>query len=264
MVSAQQPLSQRRFKTPRTIVALMLREMATTYGRSPGGYLWAVLEPVAGTLLLSFIFALAFRAPPMGTNFAMFYATGLLPFMMYSDISQKVSQSIGFSRPLLFYPGVTFVDTIIARLILNTITQAMVFGIVMGGILLVFDISTIIDYQAMFLSLLMALILGVSIGILNCFLISLYPAWARVWAVLNRPMFIISCILFLFESIPDPYRSFLWYNPLVHITGEMRAAFYPIYDASYVQPAYVFAVSGVCCFAGLVLLGRYHRDILNS
>ena len=29
----------RRFATLRTVLALMLREMATTYGRSPGGYL---------------------------------------------------------------------------------------------------------------------------------------------------------------------------------------------------------------------------------
>ena len=27
--------------------------MGTTYGRSPGGYLWAILEPVAGIALLS-------------------------------------------------------------------------------------------------------------------------------------------------------------------------------------------------------------------
>ena len=31
-----------RFATLRTITALILREMATTYGRSPGGYVWAI------------------------------------------------------------------------------------------------------------------------------------------------------------------------------------------------------------------------------
>ncbi|MEL6475009.1 MAG: sugar ABC transporter permease, partial [Pseudomonadota bacterium] len=34
---------RRRFASLRSIIALMLREMATSYGRSPGGYLWAVL-----------------------------------------------------------------------------------------------------------------------------------------------------------------------------------------------------------------------------
>ena len=41
-----------RFQMGRTVVALMLREMATTYGRSAGGYAWAILDPVLGVTLL--------------------------------------------------------------------------------------------------------------------------------------------------------------------------------------------------------------------
>ena len=48
----------------RTVLALMLREMATTYGRSAGGYLWAILDPVLGIALLSVLFSLALRHPP--------------------------------------------------------------------------------------------------------------------------------------------------------------------------------------------------------
>ncbi|MDJ0823602.1 MAG: sugar ABC transporter permease, partial [Paracoccaceae bacterium] len=36
---------RRRFATARAVMALMLREMSTSFGRSPGGYLWAILEP---------------------------------------------------------------------------------------------------------------------------------------------------------------------------------------------------------------------------
>ena len=38
--------TNRRFASFRAIGALILREMATSYGRSPGGYIWAILEPV--------------------------------------------------------------------------------------------------------------------------------------------------------------------------------------------------------------------------
>ena len=48
---------------PRIVMALMLREMATTYGRSAGGYLWAILEPILGIALLSVIFSLALARP---------------------------------------------------------------------------------------------------------------------------------------------------------------------------------------------------------
>ena len=55
----------------------------------------------------------------------------------------------------------------------------------------------------------------------------------------------------------------MWYNPLVHVVGQMRSGFYPYYDAPYVSPAYVFAISLICFALGLVMLRRYARDILQ-
>lgn len=120
----------------RTVFALILREMSTTYGRSPGGYIWAIAEPVAGTALLAFAFSVAFKSPPLGTNFALFYATGLLPFMIYTDIANKVAESIRFSRQLLFYPKVTFMDAILARFILNFTVQIIVATLIFVGLYL--------------------------------------------------------------------------------------------------------------------------------
>ena len=42
----QPMLKPPRFRALRTITALILREMGSTYGMSPGGYVWAVLQPV--------------------------------------------------------------------------------------------------------------------------------------------------------------------------------------------------------------------------
>jgi capsular polysaccharide transport system permease protein len=58
-------------------------------------------------------------------------------------------------------------------------------------------------------------------------------------------------------------QDILWYNPLLHIIGMMRSGFYSNYDATYASPSFVIAVSGVCLFLGVILLGRYHRVILN-
>ena len=61
-------LPRKRTGTVQTVIALMLREMSATYGRSSLGYLWAILEPVAGIFLLTFVFSLAFcRSWPIWT-----------------------------------------------------------------------------------------------------------------------------------------------------------------------------------------------------
>lgn len=259
------PVNQRRrFAAFRTVSALMLREMETTYGRNPGGYVWAVLEPALGIALLTFIFSLAFRAPPIGINFPIFYATGMVPFLMYSDVSAKVAQSILFSRPLLFYPSVTFVDAIIARFALNFVTQLLVTYVIFFGIIVIFDTRTSPDLVLIVYALAMVGVLSLGIGVMNSYLNMRFPIWARIWAIFNRPMFILSCIFFIFESIPQPYRDILWWNPLVHIVGQMRHAFYPSYDAAYVSIPYVMGIGLTTMLFGLVFLLRYHRDLINN
>ena len=250
--------------TPRAVTALIIREMSTTYGRSPMGYVWAIAEPVAGIMLLAAIFSLGFRSPSIGTNFALFYASGLLPFFFFNDINSKTAQALRFNRSLLFYPRVTFLDAILARLILNGLTQTMVTILVLTGITLAYSLPTIYDYPQMALALAMAMSLGLGVGMMNCYLFTLYPTWQRFWSILTRPLFILSCVLFLFDTVPQPYRDWLWWNPLIHVVGQMRGGIYPTYDASYVSLTYVLSLSAGLSLLGLLLLQRYHRDIANN
>ncbi|MFZ1726898.1 MAG: ABC transporter permease [Albidovulum sp.] len=252
------------FPSARTIVALVLREMATTYGRSPGGYLWTILEPVAGIALLTLAFSFTFVNPPIGTNFAIFYATGMVPFVAYLDMSAKIAGSIQFSKPLLTYPRVTFADALIGRFLTNGLTQLLSAYIIFTGMLLIFDTRTSPDLPQIALAMAMAAMLALGVGTMNCFLMSMLPIWQKTWAILNRPLFLISCIFFVFDGVPEPARSVLWYNPLVHVIGQMRHGFYPSYDALYVSPFYVFSLSLGLLALGLLFLRRYHNEILNE
>ena len=257
------PSQAKRFRTLRTIFALIMREMGTTYGRSPGGYLWAILEPAAGIALLTVIFSVVgFRTPPIGTNFAIFYATGLLPFTAYMGISGKLAQALLFSKSLLAYPRVTFMDAILARFLLNFSTQLMTSYVLFALILLFYETRTSLDFNKLALAFAMVGALGFGVGVMNCYLTTRFQVWAQIWAIGNRPMFIISGIFFIFDTVPEPYRSYLWYNPLIHIIGMTRAAFYPYYDADYVSMSFVFAISIALSSLGLILLKRYHKDIL--
>lgn len=252
------------FQTLRNVFALMMREMTTSYGRSALGYFWVLAEPVAGILLLASVFALAFDRPSLGVSFPLFYASGLLPFMMYMDVTGKVAGSITFSRQLLFYPKVSFVDAILARLILNALTQIMVFCVVASALLLTYPNQSILDMSAIINATLSALCLALGIGSFNAYAFWAWPSWQRIWGALNRPMFILACVLFLFDDVPQPYRDYLWYNPLIHIVGEMRRGFYSFYDAPYVSLLYVNGIGVGLTAVGLLLLKRHIQDMVNT
>jgi capsular polysaccharide transport system permease protein len=259
--AAQRP-AKLRFRFFRSFSALILREMTTTYGRSPGGYIWAIVEPVAGLALLSIVFSFIVRSPSLGNNFMYFFAGGLLPFGLYMTVSNATAGAVRFSKALLEYPAVSFIDALLARFALNAMTQLLIMLLVFGGIVIGYDLKPIIDWSSIFLALAMALSLGFGVGVMNCYLITSYPLWERSWAVLNRPLFIISGIMFIPENLSAQLRHIMLLNPLMHITCEMRKGLFSTYDAVHVNPTYVFSIALVLSVLGLLFLRRYHKDIV--
>ncbi len=248
----------------RTVGALMLREMSTTHGRVPGGYLWAVAEPLAGIALLSAIFAIGFHAPALGLSFPLFYATGLLPFLAFSDITGKLAQALNFSRPLFAYPAVGVFDAILARFLLAVLTQLAVASLLLGGILFLSETRATPDLAILAQAAGLLAVLSLGMGAMNCLLIGLAPLWQRIWSIAMRPMFLASGVFFTFEQVPLPWRDLLWWNPLIHVVGLVRRGLYPGYDAAYASPIYLMALGlGVALLAGIGL-GRWHRDILSD
>lgn len=261
----QMPAVHRRphGRMSRIVVALVLREMATTYGKSAGGYIWAVIEPVLGILILSLIFGMMLAKPALGTSFPLFYATGFLPFTMFNSTAAKIALSIRFSRPFLAYPSVTFIDTMIARALLNTLTNVAVIAIVITGIFIIYQIPPVVDMAAIFESLVLIALLGIGVGTMNCYLMTAFPVWERTWQIVTRPLFLISGTLFLYDFMPGPIQNVLWYNPVLHCIGLLRRGIYPTYEAAYVSQGYVIGVSVVLLVFGLLLLKRYHRVLLE-
>ncbi|MBN7787210.1 ABC transporter permease [Ponticoccus gilvus] len=259
----QDRLRARKYRGPRTVMALILREMSTSYGRSPGGYLWAIVDPVAGLLLMSLIFSVAFRNPPLGNSFPLFYATGFLPFMMFNSIANKMATSINFSRNLLAYPAVTFVDALVARLILAFLTHMMVFYIIFSVLIFVLGARSQLDLPNILLGMTCITALAVGIGTLNCYLMTTFPIWERAWQILTRPLFLISGIFFMYGDLPKVAQEVVWYNPLIHAVGLTRSGFYAAYKADYVSLVFIFAVAVTTMTLGMLLLWRNYRTLLE-
>lgn len=253
-----------RFLTFRTIIALMLREMGSTYGRSPGGYIWAVLQPIGMIIVMAIAFEYLLRSPSLGTSFILFYSTGYLPFDLYSQMQTKISKALVYSRAMMSYPRVTWLDVFLARFILNTITLSSVFCIVISLILLVENTHTIISIKPILLGLSMAATLGFGVGLMNCLLGGLFPVWSIIWQIAMRPMFIASGVIFIFEDMPPFLQKILWWNPVVHVTGLVRMGFYDTYYGTYISLQYGYGFALVFTALGLLFLRAFHQKVLEN
>lgn len=256
----------RSFAAFRSIAALMMREMTTEHGRNPGGYIWAVLQPLAGVavMVMIFQFGLKVMAPRLGSSFGLYFATGMIPFMAWKDISQKMSTALRYSSAFLAYPSVTLVDALAARFLLNFLTHLLVSYIVIAYFLAFFDTGASPQLSGLALACAMMIVLAIGIGIMNAFLSGVFPLWNQAWAIITRPLFLISGVFFLYDDIPLPIRDWLWWNPLTHAIGQIRKAMYPHYDAIWISPFYVFTIGLLLTLIGLLLLDHYKFRILHE
>lgn len=252
-----------RFSALRSITALMLREMGSTYGDSPGGYVWAVVQPIGMIAILSLGFSLLVKAPSLGTSFILFYATGFLTYDVYNQMMKKIGGALSYSKAMLAYPRVLWLDAVIARFLLNTLTLSTVFCIVITGILSVIETRTVLQIQPILLGLAMVALIGLGVGMVNCLLSGLFPVWSILWRIISRPMFIASGVIFIYEDMPPLVQDILWWNPILHATGVVRTGFYPNYHASYVSLEYGFGLALILIVSGLLFLQPYHAKILN-
>lgn len=238
--------------------------MSSTYGRTPGGYIWAILGPLGAIMAIAVGFSLMLRSPSLGTSFLLFYASGFLPFSLYQIIARTVAGALKFSRPLLAYPSVTWVDAIVARFTLNLLTEAMVAYILLTGILVFTETNTVLNMVPIIGAMLLAAFLALGVGVMNCVLMGLFPAWRQIWGIVTRPLFLASGVIFIYEDLPEAAQNILWFNPLMHITGLMRGGIYPTYTPDYISLPFVIYTTLILLSLGLILLRRYYREILNQ
>ena len=170
------------------LFALVVREMSTKFGRRGGGYFWAIAEPVGGILLLTAAFSIAIRKPPLGTDFALFYASGIIPFYLFSHVTGSVSQAISSNRGLLTYPVVNPLDAVIAKFVTDFLTMFLTGVLVYTFIILHHGLVVSLDLARIFNGFLLMGLVGLGFGTVNCVIYGFWPTWRHIWNVLTEPL----------------------------------------------------------------------------
>jgi capsular polysaccharide transport system permease protein len=254
----------RLYDRGRILAALILRETASRFGRSWGGYLWAVAEPVATIAVLSLAFSMFVRTPPLGRSFELFYATGLLPFALYAAIASAGITTLQANKGLLIHPAISVFDVLLARTLLEIITHAAIAALVLPGLVVLVRVDLAFSPAPLAAAMLSAAALGFGVGLCNALLVGFFPTWRQVWAVLNRPMFLASGILFLPTGVPASLAPLVQANPLSHVVALMRGAFYGPEPARFAEPAYPALLSLACIAAAGGLLARHQGRLIHA
>lgn len=219
--------------------ALLLRELKTRFGQFRFGYLWALAEPLAHVVILSVIFGMRSPTTAQGVEFPIFLATGIIPFLLFSNMVNRSMTAITANQALFNYRQVKPLDTLVTRFILEVVIYAAVFVTFMTGAgWLGFDVS-VQDPLTVLLVFLALGLFGLGLGALACVGATLAPDVAQVVPIILRPLYFISGIFFSVEVIPAEYRPWLLWNPILHAMELIRGSWFHAIDNHYGDPVYL-------------------------
>lgn len=237
----------------RVIYALMMREMLTRFGRDNIGFLWAVIEPLAFVAVLAAIRLVLGRQEPHGMPIVPFLMVAILPYLACLNTANLVMMSTRHCRPLLMLPGVTALDFQLSRAVLQVPTAVCTFMIA-EVVMRAFDLTSEISRPLnMGLLLVVSVALGFGIGAIINVASELFPVVVHIWRLATRPLFFLSGLFFTASEVPEPFRSWLLWNPLMQITELSRSAYFAVYDSPFANLEYVLTWLIVTVFLGLLL-----------
>lgn len=233
--------------------ALLLRETKTRFGESRLGYLWALAHPLLWIGMFGGMYHALGHSTPPGMPLLAFLTTGIVPFSLFREAATRCLSAIDANKGLLFYPLVRPLDLVIARAVLETVTQMVVMAVLLGSMALWNGDLRINSWLETVVGLLLAAALGSSFGLVCCGLSVYSRSVERLFPAFVRPMFWLSAVFHPVESLPRGFRELLLFNPIVHAIELVRNGWFPGYHAKHVDVAYVLTWILVLSFFGLSL-----------
>jgi ABC-type polysaccharide/polyol phosphate export permease/Flp pilus assembly protein TadD len=246
----------------RVIYALIIRETRTRFGEAKLGYGWALLEPFMHILMLSLVFAVIMRGrPPIGDEFFIFYYTGIIPYHLFVHTSSSMTYAITSNLALLQLPLVSTFDVIMARGLVELLTDILVaiillasFGAVGLGVLPY-------DLAGLSASVVAVWLLGCGVGFMNAVLNAFLKSWDKIWVQLTRTLYFCSGIFYVPGMMPDWVRDILVWNPILHAVDWFRSSFFAEYEPHWLDRSYLAIAAAVTVMAGVGLERGLRRHL---
>lgn len=240
----------------RAIMALLLRESRTRYGRRSAGYVWALVTPMILLLAMMATFTILGRPAGAGDSMAVFFLLAIVPIRLWRGAVVRGGMAIRANRSLMRYPGVNAFEVIVARTVLESITLFMVLIIFILSLFAFFNLpfSSWIDDPLSLIGAIGALII-LCFG--SCFFSSqigrVFEPWNEFAGMLGRVMLLTSGLWFTMGSIPPEFLAFVKYNPMAHIIEWIRHACIRDFRSSLFDPFYPIMIGTILLFSGMFI-----------
>lgn len=245
--------------------ALIMREMQTRFGGYRLGYFWAPLEVMLQVVVLLIIFGAVMQRALPGMDYSLFLIAGIVPFFMFQRNATRALRAVEANQGLLMYRSIRHIDIIIARCLLELIIYFFSFWLLIGIMWLFFGITFDVNQLHLILFGFGGLFL-LSFGLaLIMMIVGHYGGEiGKIIDVSFTVLYLTSGIIYSIHIVPEPYLSYLLYNPIIHAVELIRHALSSNYPAQHIDISYFIQWTLAVNFVGLLLYKAFEKDLIRT
>lgn len=244
--------------------ALLMRELQTRFGKYRLGYLWAPLEVFLQVVIFLVVFGVAFQRVVPGIDYSLFLASGMVPYYMFQKISVRGLNAVEANKGLLVYSSLRHIDVVIARSFLELVIYFFTAILLFAGLAYVNTPISLSDLDVLLFCWFTLFLFGFGLALI-LMVVGFYGGEvSKVISIIITILYFISGIVYPIHIVPEPYFSYLLYNPFIHNIELMRHAIAPNYPTNHIDMWYFLKWMIATNFLGLLLYRRFEKDMLRS
>lgn len=249
------------------ILGSVKREFQSKYQNSMLGATWTVINPLAMIIVYTVIFSQVMRAKLPGIDSTFGYSihlcAGILTWGLFAEIVSK-SQTVFIDNANLLkklsFPRLCLPIIVVSNAILNfsiIFTLFTLFLIISGNFP---GWVYIAIFPVLFVNIIFALGLGVTLGVLNVF----FRDVGQLFTIILQFWFWLTPIIYPISILPEQIRSFMDLNPMASVISAYQTILVNGELPQWQNLWVVTAMSLLLSIMGLYLFRKHSGDMVDE
>lgn len=246
----------------RIVVALLMREILTRFGRHNIGFLWLFVEPMLFTLGVTALWTATKSVHGSNLPIVAFALTGYSSVLLWRNMPSRCILAVTHNLAIMNHRNIRVIDIYLARVLLEAAGATISF-VVLSLIFISIDwIKPPENILQIAYGWFMLAMFGMSLAFFLGALSEQYELIEKLWHPASYLLFPLSGAAFLVDSLPKQAQEFVLALPMVHGVEMIREGYFgtrinAVYDAGYMAASVM-----VLLFIGLAQITRISKDVV--
>lgn len=247
----------------RTLLALLMREMVTRYGREGLGFVWLVAEPLVFCFGVMILWAFTKPAYEHGIRIAPFVMTAYMSLILIRHLIGFLAGALQGNIGLLYHRQVKPLHIFTTRILLELSGATIAFVIVYLLLMAMGQVTPPHNYLLLYSGWFLLAFVSAGFALILTGLAMRFDIMERLVGLIGYLMIPLSGVFTMLAWLPASVRDFLLLLPFVHAVEMIRAAVFGEFVPTYYDFPYALGMGFIFNVLGLLLISSA-RDRIET